>query len=55
MWRPHFDELSRHYPLIVPDLRGHGRSTNPLGNFTHRQAAADLFAVAFLAAEWKKR
>lgn len=45
MWQPHFDRLSRHYRLIVPDLRGHGRSTNPLGEFTHRQAARDIFAL----------
>src|SRR3954463_2024692 len=33
------------YRLIVPDLRGHGRSTNPSGAFTFRQAAHDLFAL----------
>ncbi|HEU5282980.1 MAG TPA: alpha/beta hydrolase [Burkholderiales bacterium] len=44
-WQPHLDRLSRHYRLIVPDLRGHGRSTNPLGEFTHRQAAQDIFAL----------
>jgi pimeloyl-ACP methyl ester carboxylesterase len=31
--------------VIVPDLRGHGRSTNPSGAFTFRQAAADVFAL----------
>ena len=31
------------YDLIVPDLRGHGRSTNPSRAFTFRQAAADVF------------
>lgn len=31
--------------LIVPDLRGHGQSTNPLGHFTFRQAALDVFAL----------
>ncbi len=39
------DELSPHYRLIIPDLRGHGRSTNPSGRFTHRQAALDIFAL----------
>jgi pimeloyl-ACP methyl ester carboxylesterase len=33
------------YDLIVPDLRGHGRSTNPSRAFTFRQAAADVFAM----------
>lgn len=45
MWQPHLDRLARHYRLIVPDLRSHGRSTNPLGEFTHRQAAYDIFAL----------
>jgi pimeloyl-ACP methyl ester carboxylesterase len=33
------------YQLIVPDLRGHGRSTNPSMTFTHRQSALDVFAL----------
>lgn len=33
------------YRLIIPDLRGHGRSTNPSGVFTHRQAALDIYAL----------
>jgi pimeloyl-ACP methyl ester carboxylesterase len=33
------------FRVIVPDLRGHGRSTNPSGAFTFRQAAADIFAL----------
>jgi pimeloyl-ACP methyl ester carboxylesterase len=45
IWQPHLDRLSRHYRLIVPDLRGHGRSSNPAGEFTHRQAAHDIFAL----------
>lgn len=36
------DELAREHRLIVPDLRGHGRSTNPSGMFTHRQCARDV-------------
>jgi len=38
------DDLARRYRLIVPDLRGHGRSTNPGAAFTHRQCALDLSA-----------
>ena len=30
------------YRLIVPDLRGHGRSTNPSGRFTFREIATDI-------------
>jgi pimeloyl-ACP methyl ester carboxylesterase len=33
------------FDLIVPELRGHGRSTNPSRAFTFRQAAADVFAM----------
>ena len=33
------------YRLIIPDLRGHGRSTNPSMTFTHRQCALDAFAL----------
>jgi pimeloyl-ACP methyl ester carboxylesterase len=39
------DELSRRYRLIMPDARGHGRSTNPSGLFTHRQCARDVLAL----------
>lgn len=45
LWRPFIDLLAPHYRLIVPDLRGHGRSTNPARVFTHHQAAEDVFAV----------
>src|SRR5258707_101518 len=46
-WRYVFDldELAKSYRLIIPDMRGHGGSTNPLGEFTHRQSAADMFAL----------
>jgi pimeloyl-ACP methyl ester carboxylesterase len=33
------------FAMIVPDLRGHGRSTNPSGAFTIRQVADDVFAL----------
>jgi len=44
MWEPLFEAFAD-YQLIVPDLRGHGHSTNPGGEFTHRQAARDVFAL----------
>ena len=44
-WQPFVAPLAEHFRLIVPDLRGHGRSTNPAGVFTHRQAAADVLAL----------
>lgn len=45
MWQPVIDRLAEQYQLIIPDLRGHGRSTNPSGGFTHRQAALDVYAL----------
>jgi pimeloyl-ACP methyl ester carboxylesterase len=33
------------YQVIVPDLRGHGRSTNPGGTFTFRQCGHDVLAL----------
>jgi pimeloyl-ACP methyl ester carboxylesterase len=33
------------FRLVVPDLRGHGHSTNPSRVFTFRQAARDVFAL----------
>jgi pimeloyl-ACP methyl ester carboxylesterase len=33
------------FRVIVPDLRGHGRSTNPSGQFTFRLVATDTFAL----------
>jgi len=33
------------FKLIAPDLRGHGRSTNPTRTFTFRQAALDVLAL----------
>ncbi len=34
--------LARHYQVIVPDCRGHGRSTNPGHGYAFREMAADL-------------
>src|SRR5262245_51995602 len=44
-WGRFIPELAKSYQVIVPDLRGHGRSTNPANQFTHRQAALDVFAL----------
>ena len=45
IWKPVIEELAKQYRLIIPDLRGHGRSTNPMKEFTHRQAALDVHAL----------
>lgn len=44
-WKPFVEEFAETYKLIIPDLRGHGRSTNPTNQFTHRQAALDVYAL----------
>jgi len=44
-WSAVAPELAATYQLIIPDLRGHGRSTNPTGRFTHRESARDIYAL----------
>jgi pimeloyl-ACP methyl ester carboxylesterase len=40
-----FKRPPENYRLVIPDLRGHGRSTNPSKKFTFRQSALDVFAL----------
>jgi pimeloyl-ACP methyl ester carboxylesterase len=44
-WNLLFNEPPVGFELIVPDLRGHGHSTNPAGEFTFRQSALDVFVL----------
>jgi pimeloyl-ACP methyl ester carboxylesterase len=44
-WDLIFKEPPRGYRLVIPDLRGHGKSTNPSMKFTFRQSAHDVFAL----------
>jgi pimeloyl-ACP methyl ester carboxylesterase len=44
-WRRVFPSDPEGYRVIVPDLRGHGRSTNPAREFTFRQCANDVAAL----------
>jgi pimeloyl-ACP methyl ester carboxylesterase len=44
-WRHVFPSHPDGYRVVVPDLRGHGRSTNPVGTFTVRQCAQDVLAL----------
>jgi pimeloyl-ACP methyl ester carboxylesterase len=44
-WRYVFPHDPEPYRIIQPDLRGHGRSTNPGKIFTFRQCAADMLAL----------
>lgn len=44
-WGQIADELAKSHRVILPDLRGHGWSTNPSGKFTMRQSAEDIRAL----------
>ena len=44
-WKYVFPADPSGFRVIVPDMRGHGGSTNPSGAFTFRQAALDVFAL----------
>jgi pimeloyl-ACP methyl ester carboxylesterase len=45
MWTPAARELARRYRVISVDMRGHGKSTNPSGKFSHPQSAEDIRAM----------
>ena len=44
-WRHVFPDPIDGYTTIQPDLRGHGQTLNPGGEFTFRQVALDTFAL----------
>lgn len=44
-WDPYLEDLAAEYRLIIPDLRGHGRSLNPTGHFVTRELALDVFEL----------
>lgn len=44
-WDLLFPEPPPGFRLIIPDLRGHGWSTNPSPSYTHGQAARDVLAL----------
>jgi pimeloyl-ACP methyl ester carboxylesterase len=44
-WQPFIQPLAKQFQVIIPDLRGHGWSTNPGKTFSHRQSAADVLAL----------
>jgi pimeloyl-ACP methyl ester carboxylesterase/quercetin dioxygenase-like cupin family protein len=45
MWGPVARELRKTHTLVIPDLRGMGRSSHPAGGYDKRTQAADLRAV----------
>lgn len=46
-WSQHFSSFGQHYRLLVPDLRGHGRTNNPDGPkaMTLTQFAKDIIEL----------
>jgi pimeloyl-ACP methyl ester carboxylesterase len=44
-WQHVFPDDPIGFRTILPDMRGHGHSTNPSGEFTFRQAALDVLAL----------
>jgi pimeloyl-ACP methyl ester carboxylesterase len=46
-WKRLFDidQLAQRFRVIIPDARGHGRSTNPSGEFTFARCAHDVLAI----------
>ena len=44
-WDPFVAKLAARYRVILVELRGHGRSTNPAGTFTMRQSSDDVLAL----------
>jgi pimeloyl-ACP methyl ester carboxylesterase len=44
-WSPLMAEWSKHFQLIIPDMRGHGRSGDLEKPFRHVDAAADILAL----------
>jgi len=45
IWEPWIEDLSRNNQLIVPDLPGHGKSTNPTNEFRSELVAKDIFGL----------
>ena len=44
-WKASLHEWGDSFQLIIPDLRGHGRSSVLAKQFRHEEAASDLFAL----------
>src|SRR5579863_6831689 len=44
-WAPLATELVKSYTVVVPDLRGIGRSSRPPGGYDKKTQAADIRAV----------
>src|SRR5215203_7084941 len=46
MWDPQMPDLERHFQVLRYDLRGHGASDAPAGEYTIEQLGRDALAIA---------
>jgi pimeloyl-ACP methyl ester carboxylesterase len=44
-WQPYLDGFAKHFRVITPDSRGHGRTSNPAGSLSFRLLADDMAAL----------
>ncbi|MFX1452592.1 MAG: alpha/beta fold hydrolase [Promethearchaeota archaeon] len=44
-WENLIPILSKHYHVIAPDCRGHGKSDNPINNFSYKLMADDIIGL----------
>ena len=44
-WSPYIPTLSQKFRVIAPDCRGHGRTNNPLGEWSYDLMADDIAAL----------
>lgn len=42
MWSQHTPILQKHFKVITPDLRGHGKTDNPYKQFSYKAMAEDI-------------
>ena len=45
IWNQWIEQLSKDYYLVVPDLRGHGKSSNPTQTYEHQESARDIYRL----------
>lgn len=44
-WQPYLPDFTKHFRVITPDTRGHGRTANPIGAMNFRALANDMAAL----------
>jgi pimeloyl-ACP methyl ester carboxylesterase len=45
MWNQYIADFKEHFQLIIPDLRGHGKTTNPSNQYTAKKSSQDIIAL----------